>query len=80
MATRKSAPTKGAKKSAKKGAAASASARIGPVPPYGEAIRDAAARGNQAEMRRVAASARKYVKDVQAALDKLDKALGSKSK
>ena len=75
MPTRKSAPAKSAKKSAK-GAAASSAARSGPLPPYGEAIRDAAARGDQAEMRRVAASARKYVRDVQAALDKLDKALG----
>lgn len=75
MATRKSAPAKGAQKSAKKGGALSA-ARPGPIPPYGEAIRDAVARGDQAEMRRVAASARKYLKDVQAALDKLDRAAG----
>jgi hypothetical protein len=75
MATRKSAPTKGAKKSAR-GAAASSADRSGPLPPYGVAIRDALARGDQAEMRRVAAGARKHVRDVQAALDKLDKALG----
>lgn len=75
MATRKSAPAKSAKKSSE-GAAASSAARFGPVPPYGEAIRDAVARGDQAEMRRVAASARKYVRDVQTALDRLDKALG----
>ncbi len=80
MATRKSAAKKSAtkksssKKSAK-GSAASAT-RIGPIPPYGEAIRDAAASGDQAQMRRVAASARKYLREVQSALDKLDKALG----
>ena len=75
MPTRKGAPAKSAKKSAK-GASAAARPPVGPIPPYGEAIRGAVARGDQAEMRRVAASARKYVKDVQAALDKLDKALG----
>jgi hypothetical protein len=75
MATRKSAPSKGAKKSAKK-TAASAAARTGALPPYGVAIRDAIARGDQAEMRRVAASARKHLSDVQAALDKLNRALG----
>ena len=75
MATRKSAPSKGAKKSAKK-TTASAAARTGPLPPYGVAIREAMARGDQAEMRRVAASARKHLRDVQAALDKLDKTLG----
>jgi Domain of unknown function (DUF1843) len=74
MATRKSAAGKGAKKGGAK--ASAAATRPGALPPYGEAIRDAAARGDQAEMRRVAASARKYLRDVQAALDKLDKALG----
>jgi hypothetical protein len=81
MATRKSAPSKGAsksaKKSAKKGGSRAASAtRAGTVPPYGEPIRSALARGDNAEMKRVAASARKYLREVQAALGKLDKALG----
>ena len=47
----------------------------GPLPPYGVAIRDAIARGNVGEMRRVAASARKYLKDVQSALDAMEKSV-----
>lgn len=47
----------------------------GPLPPYGLAIRDAIARGDVREMRRVAASARKYLKDLQAALDAMEKSL-----
>ena len=87
MATRKSQPQKGgaAKKSAKSGGAAKKSAsaaapRLSNLPPYGEPIRQAIASGNTSEMKRVAASARKYVSDVQAALDKLDRALGSLKK
>jgi hypothetical protein len=49
-----------------------------PVPPYGIAIKEAIARGNAQEMRKLAGSARKYVKDVQTALDKLDKTLAKK--
>lgn len=77
MATRKSQPQKGG---AAKKSAGSAATRSGPLPPYGQGIRDAIARGDAAEMKRVAASARKYVSDVQAALDKLDRALGSAKK
>jgi hypothetical protein len=68
-----------AKKSATK-SARSAATVPGNVPPYGEPIRQAIARGDASEMKRVAASARKYVSDVQAALDKLDQALGSAKK
>lgn len=72
---------KGAAKAggSKKGGATAASARptSGAVPPYGEAIRQATARGDQAEMRKAAASARKWIKDAQAALDKLEKKLGT---
>jgi hypothetical protein len=77
MATTKSQPKKGgaAKKSARSVAIKSAN-----LPPYGEPIRQAIERGNASEMKQVAASARKYVSDVQAALDKLDKALGSLKK
>jgi hypothetical protein len=46
------------------------------VPPYGEAIRQATARGDEAEMRKAAASARKWIKDAQTALEKLEKRLG----
>ena len=72
---------KGAAKagSSKKGGARAAAASLptgGAVPPYGEAIRQATARGDQAEMRKAAASARKWIKDAQAALDKLEKKLG----
>jgi hypothetical protein len=45
------------------------------VPPYGVAIKEALARGDAQEMRRVAASGRKYLKDVQAALKRLEKAI-----
>lgn len=71
MATRKSSSKSGAAKSA-----GSAASNIGTHPPYGLAIRDALARGDASEMKRVAASARKYLREVGAAADKLDKALG----
>jgi hypothetical protein len=57
-----------------------AAARSGQVPPYGTAIKEAIARGEIAGMRRVASSARKWLKDVQAELDKLDKAIEKKSR
>jgi hypothetical protein len=50
----------------------------GPVPPYGDPIRKAIARGDAREMKNVAASARKWMADVQAALDQLDSALKKK--
>jgi hypothetical protein len=72
--TKKSAAKKG---SSKKGAAKSAArATAGAVPPYGPPIREAMARGDAAEMRRVASSARKWIKDAQAALEKLEKRIG----
>jgi hypothetical protein len=85
MATSKSQSRKGgaAKKSASSGAkksAGSSAIRSGNLPPYGEPIRQAIARGDANEMKKVAASARKYVSDVQAALDKLDQALGDLKK
>ena len=71
MATKKGASKKGtaAKKSAAK-------ATSGAVPPYGPPIREAMARGDASEMRKVASSARKWIKDAQAALDKLDAKIG----
>jgi uncharacterized protein DUF1843 len=57
---------------ASKKAAAAAKPATGAVPPYGPPIREAIARGDAAEMKKVAASARKWIKDAQAALDKLD--------
>ena len=59
------------KAGSKKGAA-KAGAISGAVPPYGPPIREAIARGDAAEMRKVAAGARKWIKDAQAALDKLE--------
>ena len=71
MATKKGSTKKG---SGKKSAAAARSIG-GAVPPYGPPIREAMARGDAAEMRQVAASARKWIKDAQAALDKLEQKL-----
>lgn len=71
MATRKGNTKGGTAKSAR-----SSASNIGTHPPYGLAIRDALTRGDASEMKRVAASARKYLRDVGAAADKLDKALG----
>lgn len=70
MATKK-VSTKGA---AKKGGSKTAAARptTGAVPPYGPPIREAIARGDAAEMRKVAASARKWINDAQTALAKLE--------
>jgi Domain of unknown function (DUF1843) len=74
MPARKS-TKKAAKKSTKKKATRT---ETGPVPPYGDPIRKAIARGDAREMKSVAASARKWMADVQAALDQLDSALKNK--
>ena len=66
-----------AKKSTRKSAARVES---GPVPPYGDPIRAAIARGDTREMKNVAASARKWLSDVQSALDQLDSALKKSGK
>lgn len=66
---------KTAKKSAKKTTKKRARVESGPVPPYGEAIRGALARGDAAEMRKVGDTARKWVSEVQAALAQLDSAM-----
>jgi len=68
-----------AKKSTKKTSAASR-AESGAVPPYGDPIRKAIARGDQREMKNVAASARKWMADVQSALDELDSTMTKSSK
>ena len=64
----------------KKASASSARSISGAVPPYGPPIREATARGDAAEMRRVASSARKWIKDAQAALDKLEQKLSKAGK
>ncbi len=80
MPTRKKA-TKTTKKSAKKGGKKSSKSRSrgramsGPVPPYAEAIRGAVARGDTQKMRDLAASSRKWVNDVQLALEELERAI-----
>ena len=73
--------TSGKKSTAKKSTKKSSSrAESGPVPPYGDPIRKAIARGDAREMKNVAASARKWMADVQSALDQLDSAMTKSSK
>ena len=72
---------KTAKKSTKKaGTAKAAQPTTGAVPPYGEAIRGAMARGDAQEMKDVAASARKWMSDVQSALKQLEGATKTSKK
>ena len=78
MPARKTSGKKATKKSTKK--TSSARAESGPVPPYGDPIRKAIARGDAREMKNVAASARKWMADVQSALDQLDSAMTKSSK
>ena len=75
MVTRKKA-SKSTKKAAKK-STKTARSRVdtGQVPPYGEVIRGAIARGDVQEMRSVAANARKFLADVQSALAQLESAI-----
>jgi hypothetical protein len=75
MPARKPTKKTAAKKSTKKKAARP---ETGPVPPYGDPIRKAIARGDAREMKNVATSARKWITDVQAALAQLDSALKKK--
>ena len=74
VTTKKSKKTskKSTKKSTKK---ARGRVDTGPVPPYGEVIRGAIARGDMQGMRNTAASARKWLADVQSALAELDSAM-----
>ena len=68
MATRKKTPQ------TRKSASKSKSARVetGPVPPYGDPIHKAIARGDLQEMKRLSKSTRKWLTDVNSALAKLD--------
>ena len=77
MPTRK---TSGKKSGAKKSSKKSLRAESGAVPPYGDPIRAAIARGDAREMKNVATSARKWMADVQSALDQLDSAMKSGKK
>ena len=74
MPTRKTSTKKTAAKS-KKSSKASARVQTGAVPPYGDPIRAAVARGDSREMKNVAASARKWLSDVEAALAQLESAI-----
>lgn len=74
MATTKKSK-KAAKKSSKKTRKARGRVQTGQVPPYGEVIRGAIARGDMQGMRDAAASARKWVDDLQAALAELERAM-----
>jgi Domain of unknown function (DUF1843) len=72
---------KGAKKATSKGAAKSYSKGKQPPggvirPLYGVVIRDCIARGDKQEMRKISTAARKHLKDVQAALAKLEAQIG----
>ena len=74
-----------AKKSSKSSTKKSAKSRAvrpdtGPVPPYGDPIRGAIARGDVQEMKNVAANARKWVSDVESALRQLDTAIKKNEK
>jgi hypothetical protein len=75
MPARKTSGKKSSAKKSTKRSAAAAQPASGAVPPYGDPIRKAIARGDQREMKNVAASARKWLSDVQSALDQLDSAL-----
>ena len=77
MPTRKAS---GKKTTAKKSTKKTSRVESGPVPPYGDPIRKAIARGDAQEMKNVAAAARKWISDVQSALDQLDSALKKSSK
>jgi len=80
MPARKASGKKSSAKKSTKKSSASASVASGPVPPYGDPIRKAIARGDQREMKNVAASARKWISDVQSALDQLDSAMKKSGK
>jgi hypothetical protein len=70
---------KGAKKATSKAAAKSYSKKPpgGVIRPlYGVVIRDCIARGDKQEMRKISTAARKHLKDVQAALAKLESQIG----
>jgi Domain of unknown function (DUF1843) len=78
MPTRKKA-TQSSKKSAAKSKKATktsaANIASGAVPPYGDPIRAAIARGDTREMKDLAASTRKWLADVESALAQLESAV-----
>jgi hypothetical protein len=68
-------PTRKKSQAARKTGTGAIRVASGPLPPYGIAIRQALARGDSQEMRKVALSARQYLSRVQSALDGLEKAI-----
>ena len=73
MATKKAGKKSTAK--GKKTSKATASIPTGAVPPYGDPIRGAIARGDMREMKNLATSTRKWLADVESALAQLDSAI-----
>ena len=63
------------KKGSGKSLSAAAGIRGGALPPYGVPIREALARGDAREMKALATATRQYLKNVQSALDKLERAI-----
>jgi len=77
MATRKKATQsskKSTQKSKKSSKTSAAKIETGAVPPYGDPIRAAIARGDTREMKNLAASTRKWLADVESALEQLESA------
>lgn len=70
MPTRKKTPQ--TRKASSKSKSSTASLKSGVVPPYGDPIHKAIARGNLQEMKALASSTRKYLDDVNAALAQLE--------
>ena len=64
-----------ARKSSRKTSARAASIPNGPLPPYGDPIRKAIARGDVQEMRKLAVSTRQWLDEVNAALAELEASL-----
>lgn len=54
--------------------------QTGPLPPYGNAIKEAIGGGDLQNMRNTATSTRKHLKDVTAALKKLEAAIAKREK
>jgi len=75
MPNRKSQSSTGSKAKKSQRAGSKTPLRGGPLPPYGVAIRNAMARGDKREMRQVATATRKWMREVQAALNAMEKSL-----
>lgn len=79
MPTRKKGP-QATKKTARKTKKTTKARKVGgvetgPVPPYGIPIRKAIARGNKKEMKDLATSSRKWLAEVESALEQLESSI-----